>query len=705
MKDKAYKDFCDNANDLMQSVTPEARLRWVNKAWIITLGYDEEEAADMTIFDIIHPDEMEHCRDLFGHVMSGEDIGLVNTTFVTKDGRKIFVEGNVNCLFTRGKPTYTRAIFRDVTKRKKAEEMLRESEERYKTLFESATEGILVADIETKELKYANQAICTMLGYSQEELTKMNVGDIHPKTSLEHVAAEFDAQVRGEKILASLPCLKKDGTIVYADIKAAKAIISGKEYNIGFFTEVTERKQLEQELQKSKDSLLSAQQIAHVGSWDWDILTNIISYSDEFHLIFGQHVRDFEAFLDSIHPDDRELVEKSVNEALWANKPYEVEYRIILPNEEEKVIYAQGRVTFDNAGKPVRMIGTVRDITERKQAERTLRHSEERWRSLVENAPNIIMLIDRDRKIQFINHVIAGLDVKDIIGRSIYDYIQPESHDITRETVDKVFENGEPGYYEIKGTGPDGRISWYETKMGAVKIDGKVVSIIQISSDITERKQMETATKESLAEKETLLKEVHHRVKNNMQVISSLLRLQAGTVKDKDALAMLKDSQHRIQSMALVYNKLYQSQNLARIDMADYIKELTVGLIKSYTASPYRVTASIDPSDVFLGVDMAIPCGLVINALVTNSLKYAFPENRTGQIAISLKESGNQELELVLSDNGVGIPDGLTPANTSTLGLKLATNLVQDQLDGKIELDRSQGTTFKITFRQAKEER
>ncbi len=190
-----------------------------------------------------------------------------------------------------------------------------------------------------------------------------------------------------------------------------------------------------------------------------------------------------------------------------------------------------------------------------------------------------------------------------------------------------------------------------------------------------------------------------------MQVISSLLRLQTGRVKDKDFVGILKDSQNRIQSMALVYNKLYQSQNVARIDMADYIKKLTVGLIKSYTTSPYRVTASIDPSDVFLGIDMSIPCGLVINELVTNSLKYAFPENRTGQIAISLKEGGNQELELVVNDNGVGIPEGLNPANTSTLGLKLVTNLVQDQLDGKIELDRSQGTTFKITLRRAREEK
>jgi PAS domain S-box-containing protein len=236
------------------------------------------------------------------------------------------------------------------------------------------------------------------------------------------------------------------------------------------------------------------------------------------------------------------------------------------------------------------------------------------------------------------------------------------------------------------------------------RVLGKERIILLAIEDITERKKTEEIIQASLKEKETLLKEVHHRVKTNMQVICSLLNLQSSNVRDKDALAMLKDSQSRIQSMALVHNKLYQSQNLASINMSDYIKELTGDLIKSYTTSHDRVTVNIDPSDVFLGIDMAIPCGLVINELVTNSLKYAFPKNRTGQIAISLKEGGNQELELVVSDNDVGIPEGINTANTNTFGLKLVTNLAQDQLDGKIELDRSRRTTFKITFPQAKEE-
>jgi PAS domain S-box-containing protein len=178
--------------------------------------------------------------------------GIVEYALLREDGSEF--PGELTTVLMRGpsgEPTGLVSITRDVTKRKQAEEALRESEERYRTLFESAAEGILIADIETRKLTYANPAIGTILGYSREELTKMNVSDIYPKTSPEDVLAEFDAQARGEKVLSSgLPCLKKDGTIVYVDVNGARAIIDGRECYIGFFTDVTEQKRVQEELQK-----------------------------------------------------------------------------------------------------------------------------------------------------------------------------------------------------------------------------------------------------------------------------------------------------------------------------------------------------------------------------------------------------------------------------------------------------------------------
>jgi len=325
---------------------------------------------------------------------------------------------------------------------------------------------------------------------------------------------------------------------------------------------------------------------------------------------------------------------------------------------------------------------------------------------LLDSATDSIFLHDVEGNFIYVNEAAyktRGYTKDELMAINLHELDTPEYAGLIEPNIEYLINHGEAPF-ESAHLNKDGSVMPVEIHAHILNINGKK-QILSVIRDITERKKTEEIIQASLKEKETLLKEVHHRVKNNMQVISSLLHLQALNIRDKDALAMLKDSQSRIQSMALVYNKLYQSRNLASIDMSDYIEELTGGLIKSYTHNPDRVTASIDPSDVFLGIDTAIPCGLVINELVTNSLKYAFPENRTGKIAISLKEGGNQELELVVSDNGVGIPEGINMEKSSTLGLKLVTNLVREQLDGKIELDGSQGTTFKITFHRAKEKK
>ena len=210
----------------------------------------------------------------------------------------------------------------------------------------------------------------------------------------------------------------------------------------------------------------------------------------------------------------------------------------------------------------------------------------------------------------------------------------------------------------------------------------------------------------SLEEKEVLLKEIHHRVKNNLQVISSLLNLQSGYINDEAALQMFKESQNRVRSMALIHEKLYQSEDLARIDFAEYIRDLTNYLLRMYGTGTYRVRLIVNVEDVSLDIDTAIPCGLMVNELVSNSLKYAFPmgdrsldEQREfkAEISVDLRLDNDSNLILIVSDNGVGFPENLDFRETESLGLQLV-NTLTEQLDGSIELDRTGGTTFKITF-------
>jgi two-component sensor histidine kinase len=219
----------------------------------------------------------------------------------------------------------------------------------------------------------------------------------------------------------------------------------------------------------------------------------------------------------------------------------------------------------------------------------------------------------------------------------------------------------------------------------------------QLRREIDGRKRVEGQLKASLKEKEVLLQEIHHRVKNNMQVISSLLNLQSGYVEDPQALEVFQESQHRVRSMALIHEKLYQSENLAQIDFGEYIRSLVTSLSRSYSARAGDITLDIRADDVPLGIDTAVPCGLILNELVSNALKYAFPDGRAGQVRVELTADDDRRVTLTVGDDGVGFPEGLDFRGTTSLGLQLVNTLV-DQLEGSIELNNGRGTEFKITF-------
>ena len=229
-----------------------------------------------------------------------------------------------------------------------------------------------------------------------------------------------------------------------------------------------------------------------------------------------------------------------------------------------------------------------------------------------------------------------------------------------------------------------------------------IETFVRQASVTLQRLQTEDQIKASLREKEVLLREIHHRVKNNLQIISSLLNLQSRYIKDKQVLHVFQESQDRIKSMVLIHTKLYQSKGLARVDFAEYIRSLIADLFRSYKADCDLITLKTNVDDVFLAIDTAIPCGLIINELVSNSLKYAFPEDGQGEIRIDLHWEKGGKFTLIVSDSGVGFPRDLDFRNTESLGLQLACTLV-DQLQGTIGLDRTGGTKFKIAFTEPKD--
>ncbi|MEW6601020.1 MAG: PAS domain S-box protein [Nitrospirota bacterium] len=341
-----------------------------------------------------------------------------------------------------------------------------------------------------------------------------------------------------------------------------------------------------------------------------------------------------------------------------------------------------------------------------------LTQSEEKNRAITTTANDAIIMMDENGHVSFWNPAaenIFGYTAEEVLGKYLHSIIVPDRYKADYEKGLRYFSETGKGpvvgkTIDMAARRKDGAEFPVELSLSALQMKDKwhAVGVVR---DITQRKLAEARILASLEEKELLLQEIHHRVKNNMQVISSMLRLQAGAVKDKNYITILNDSQNRIKAMSLIHEKLYQSKDLAHINFNDYSVDLTEELIRSYGADSGRVTIKIDSENIMLGIDTAIPCGLIINELVSNSLKYAFPKGRRGEVLIFLTKINEDEFELIVSDNGIGIPDDIDFRNTESLGLRLVTILAENQLRGTIELNRTAGTEFRIRFKEIKSEK
>jgi len=349
---------------------------------------------------------------------------------------------------------------------------------------------------------------------------------------------------------------------------------------------------------------------------------------------------------------------------------------------------------------------SMRYAIERKWAEEALRRSEQKFKDLTETTTDWMWEVDAQGVYTYASPKIKellGYEVSEVLGKIPFDLMPNEE----AEKIGKFFNEkviNKESFYGLENVNrhKDGHLVVVETS-GIPIFDerGQLKGYRGIDRDITERKRAEEQINASLREKEVLLREIHHRVKNNLQIISTLLYLQSGYIKDKEAFEMFNESINRIKSMALIHEKLYQFTDLGKIDVAEYIRELAADLSSSYGVKTDGIKLETHVREVLLTINTAIPCGLITNELVSNSLKHAFPDAKKGKIRIDLFLDSDYMFTLIVSDNGVGFPKDLDFRNTETLGLQLVMTLVK-QLKGTIELDRSGGTEFKITFAELK---
>jgi len=356
----------------------------------------------------------------------------------------------------------------------------------------------------------------------------------------------------------------------------------------------------------------------------------------------------------------------------------------------------------DGEGAVIAASAIARDITQRKRIEAALRESEARFRMMADTAPVMVWMSAPEDGSTFFNKrwlEFTGRTLDEEAGlgwfAGVHVHDQQRCHEIYRAALDQR----QPFTMEYRLRRADGTYRWMvDTGVPRFEPDGALSGYIGSCIDLTERKEMEDELRKTLKERESLLREVHHRVKNNLQVISSLLNLQMASIKDPQIVQLFRECQIRISSIALLHETLHRSNDLSSINMAEYLRTLTGHLFRSYGVDPAVISLELKVYEIDFNVDTGLTCGLIIGELLSNCLKHAFPNGRRGQITVELRTEAGDLSMLRVCDDGVGIPHDGVLNNPDSLGLELVA-LMAEKLDGVISLQSGNGTEWQVTFR------
>ncbi len=552
-----------------------------------------------------------------------------------------------------------------------------------------------------------NHAAQKMFGYSNEEIIGENISILLP-TNLSDDLVRVMMKIKIGKSIKHFDTLMVQKNGEQLDVSLYISPIYDLNGNItGSSTiahETTQRKKIEEELKDSEEKYRelfnNANDMITLNTINDDGLPgNFIDINQVGINRLGYSRNEFLKMTPADIVADDKISEMPKN-ALKLSKNGHVEFEIVHQTKNGKLIPVEiNNHQFKLNGKKV-ALAISRDISGRKKVENALKKSEMKYRTIFENVQDMFYQTDNKWIITEISPSVerySGYKPSELIGKSVETlYSNPEDRQLL---LKKIEENGEAVDYEIVLKTKDNKILYVSSNVHFLYDPyNNVIGVEGSLRDVTERKNIEIQLKNSLVEKEMLLKEIHHRVKNNLMIISSLLNLQSSYIKDKESQEIFKESQNRAKSMALIHERLYQSTDLKKIDFGDYIESLSSELFNTYVTQNSIIELKINVEDIFLDINTAIPLGLIVNELITNSLKHAFPEGRKGEIDVNFHKKDDY-YEFILMDNGVGFPDTIDYKNTESLGMQIITNLTE-QIDGNIELNNENGTTFKISFKE-----
>lgn len=407
-------------------------------------------------------------------------------------------------------------------------------------------------------------------------------------------------------------------------------------------------------------------------------------------------VIDSDLFTTLMHPDDLASLSDDVHRLhnMKAGEVMEREYRIKRASGEWKWLYSRDTVFSKDAdGRTKQIVGIAQDISDRKANEQKIRQQ----LAAMEASTDGIAIVNQNGIFTYSNNAHAKIfgcnSTDETLGKSWEDFYDREAIDYVESAVESsvLAEGAWKG--ELIGTKKDG--SKFPVEISITALADR--NAVWIHRDVSDRKQAEMQLQDSLKEKEMLLKEIHHRVKNNLQILASLLNLQKRSIEDPKVAQLFEDSKNRVYSMAMIHESLYQSKQLNQVNLAKYLQDLVDVLAQSNDIQSKQIQFLVDADAIDVNIETAMPCGLIVNELVTNAIKHAFPDLRQGQVLIECRGIPNGQILLAVRDNGVGIPVHIDPNEASSLGLRIAKNLAR-QLKGNIELDTSDGTCFSLKF-------
>lgn len=732
-----YKNLIDTSPIGVFIHDEEGQVLFINPTALQIMGIQTlEEFNGFHMFHFVLQEYHKVIRDRKKQLKSGaEKLPFITTKIRRPDGSVIDVESKATPIVYMGKPaiqvvcqdiTYQRQLEterlraeiaeesnkklqQEINERKNAERILSETQKYTRMLIDSSLDMICASDKQGYVTEF-NAAAQRTFGYSLEEVLGKHVSMLYANPK-ERIRITEKYLYKSGTYAGEVVNRKRSGELFTAYLSAS--VLKNKDGDIigamGVSRDITEIKQAEEQLRLSEERYRAMYSQAYIGIAQIGKDGSILQANDQYCKILGYDTYELigKTINDITHPDDREMTRKLKNDitkGIADNVTTERKYL----HKNGSVIYSSLTISLvrDAQGRPDYSITVIQDITEKKKAEEQIRLQAAKMNSVIESSSHLIWTVDEKIRLTSFNHNYARM-LKDLynvqakVGLSTISGKMVTTNDYNSFWIKKYEAtfNGQPQHFETSFTDKKGEISWREVYLNPIfGANGQVTEVSGIGHDITEKKMAEQKIKQSLFEKEVLLKEVHHRVKNNLQVISSILNLQSSYVKDKNTLAMLKESQNRIKSMAFIHESLYQTKDFSNINFSEYVTNLSRNLVHSYEMSEGNIMLNLDVDLVLLNLDQSIPCGLIINELITNSLKYAFKGRKRGLITVAVKKKG-ETLNISVGDNGVGLSKKVDYRNTESLGLQLVVTLTE-QLNGKIKLDRTKGTKFTVSFKQ-----